>query len=73
MVGEVLFALLVAAVGQLEAYLVGRVCRVVDPSIRVVALIVAGAAGAGDNLDILVAVVLLLLGKADRSVNLAAH
>ena len=72
-VGEELLALGVAAGGKLEADLVGRVRRVVDSPVGVVAGIVAGAAVAGDNLDILVAVVLLLLGEADGGVDLAAH
>ena len=72
-VREVGLALSVATVGKLEADLVDRVRRVVDRPFGVVSCVVAGAAVTGDNLNILVAVVLLLLGETDGGIYLIAQ
>ena len=72
-VGEVDVALGVAAVGELEADLVDGVGGILDPAVGVGSGIVGGGGVAGDDLEILVAVVLLLLGEADGGVDLAAH
>ena len=68
--GEELLALGVAAVGKLEAGFVDRVHGVVDRAVGIVASVVSGAAVARDNLDILIAVIALLFGKADGGYNL---
>ena len=72
-VGEEDFSLGVAAVGELETDLIDGVRGVVDRAVGVGARVVAGAAAAGDNLEVLVAVVLLPLGEADGGVNLVAE
>ena len=71
-VGEVDFAFGVAAAGKLETDLIDGVHGVIDLSVLVGASVVGGAAVARYNLEVLVAVVLLLLSEADRGVNLVA-
>ena len=71
-VGEESLALGIAAVGKLETDLVDGVRRVVDLAVGIGAGIVGGGV-AGDDLEILVAVIPLLLGEADGGVDLVVE